>query len=65
VSSFSGEPYKQLSILGYWLGLISAILALLFRAFAAFNVIPPHMGLPGGNAISYLVSFTVPRYFSC
>jgi len=45
---------KHLSVLGYWLGVISAVLALIFRAFAALNVIPPHMGLPGGNAISYL-----------
>jgi len=47
---------KYLSVLGYWLGLISTVLALIFRAFGALNVIPPHMGLPGSNAISY-VSF--------
>ena len=45
---------KQLSVLGYWLGVISLVLALIFRAFTAANMIPPHMGVPGGNAISYL-----------
>ncbi len=45
---------KQLSVLGYWLGLISAALALIFRGLAAMNIIPPHMGTPGGLAISYL-----------
>jgi len=45
---------KQLSVLGYWLGIISTILALIFRLFTAANMIPPHMGAPGGNAISYL-----------
>jgi len=45
---------KQLSVLGYRLGLISTLLAVIFRAFAAFKVIPPLMGPPGGLAISYL-----------
>jgi len=45
---------KQLSVLGYWLGVISTILALIFRALTAANMIPPHMGAPGGNALSYL-----------
>ena len=45
---------KLLSDLGYWLGLISTVLALIFRLFTALNRIPPHMGAPGGNAISYL-----------
>jgi hypothetical protein len=45
---------KQLFVLSYWLGLICAVLALLFRVLAAFNIIIPHMGTPGGNAISYL-----------
>lgn len=45
---------KQLSLLGYWLGLLCTVLALIFRLFAAVNVVPPFMGLPGGNAISYL-----------
>jgi hypothetical protein len=45
---------KYLSVLGYWLGLISTILALIFRFFTALNRIPPHMGAPGGNAISYM-----------
>jgi hypothetical protein len=45
---------KQLSVLGYWLGLISTVLAVIFRIMTAANVIPPHMGAPGGNAISYM-----------
>jgi hypothetical protein len=45
---------KHLSLLGYWLGLISTVLALIFRAFTALNRIPVHMGPPGGNAISYM-----------
>jgi hypothetical protein len=45
---------KQLSVVGYWLGLICTVLALIFRAFTALNLIPPHMGTPGGNAISYM-----------
>ena len=48
---------KQLSVLGYWLGVICTILALIFRAFTAVNMIPPHMGTPGGNALSYLSFF--------
>jgi hypothetical protein len=48
---------KQLSALGYWLGLICTILALIFRVCTVVNVIPPHMGTPGGNAISYLSFF--------
>jgi uncharacterized membrane protein YbjE (DUF340 family) len=45
---------KQLSALGYWLGLICTVLALIFRAFTALDVILPHMGAPGGHAISYM-----------
>jgi len=45
---------KQLSVVGYWLGLICTVLALIFRAMTALNVIPPFMGAPGGNAISYM-----------
>lgn len=48
---------KQLSAIGYWLGVISTVLALIFRAFTAMNLIPPHMGAPGGNALSYLSFF--------
>ena len=45
---------KQLSLLGYWLGLLCTVLALIFRMFTALNMIPPFIGLPGGSAISYL-----------
>jgi hypothetical protein len=44
---------KQLSLVGYWLGLICTILALIFRLSYALNMIPPRMGAPGGAAISY------------
>lgn len=45
---------KQLSATGYWLGLICTVLALIFRLLTALNKIPPFLGVPGGNAISYL-----------
>jgi hypothetical protein len=45
---------KQLSLLGYWLGIICTVLALIFRFFAALNMIPPFMGAPGGHAISFM-----------
>jgi hypothetical protein len=45
---------KQLSLLGYWLGLICTVLALIFRMFTALKMIPPFLGLPGGSAISYM-----------
>ena len=45
---------KQLSLIGYWLGTICAALALIFRLVAALNIIPPFLGAPGRNAISYL-----------
>jgi hypothetical protein len=48
---------KQLSALGYWLGLICTLLALIFRLFTAFNVSPPHVGASGGIGISYLSFF--------
>lgn len=47
---------KQLSAIGYWLGLICTALALIFRTFIALDVNPPHVGAAGGIAISY-VSF--------
>ncbi len=47
---------KQLSALGYWLGLICTFLALIFRMLTSLNIFLPHMGAPGGIAISY-VSF--------
>jgi len=48
---------KQLSAIGYWLGLICTVLALIFRMIAALGVTPPHIAAPGGNAISYLSFF--------
>lgn len=47
---------KQLSAIGYWLGLICTVLALIFRLLTVIKVVPPFLGAPGGNAISY-VSF--------
>jgi len=48
---------KQLSALGYWLGLICTALALIFRIFTALNINLPRMGTPGGIALSYLSFF--------
>lgn len=45
---------KQLLGIGYWLGLISTVLALILRLLAAAKIFPPHLGTPGGNALSYL-----------
>jgi len=44
---------KQLFGLGYWLGLISTVLAIIFRLLASVKVFPLHMGMPGGNSLSY------------
>jgi len=43
---------KQLSTIGYWLGLLCTVLALIFRALAAVKIYPPLLGAPGGTAIS-------------
>jgi len=45
---------KQLSTIGYWLGVICTVLALILRALAALHIYPNQMGAPGGFAISYL-----------
>jgi hypothetical protein len=55
---------KQLSALGYWLGLISTVLALIFRAFTAINMIPPHMAAPGGSALNSKPALRGRRYLS-
>ena len=43
---------KQLSLIGYWLGLICTVLALVFRFLTVLHKIPPFLGAPGGNALS-------------
>ena len=48
---------KNLSVLGYWLGLICTALALIFRMSTALNMFPPRMGVAGGIALSYLTFF--------
>jgi hypothetical protein len=48
---------KQLSAIGYWLGLICTVLALILRALTAFKIFLPLVGVPGGNGISYLSFF--------
>ena len=48
---------KQLSVLGYWLGLICTVLALIFRMLTVLKMTPPFLGVPGGSAISYLSFF--------
>jgi hypothetical protein len=48
---------KNLSVLGYWLGLICTALALIFRMSIALNMFPPRIGVGGGIALSYLTFF--------
>jgi hypothetical protein len=48
---------KRLSALGYWLGLICTVLALIFRMSIALNIFPPRMGVAGGIGLSYLTFF--------
>jgi len=45
---------KQLSALGYWLGLVSVVLALILRSLVFFGVVPIHFGPAGGTGISYM-----------
>ena len=44
---------KQLSLIGYWLGLFGTALAIIFRLLAAVKIMPQFLGMPGGNAVSY------------
>jgi hypothetical protein len=43
---------KQLSTIGYWLGFICTVLALIFRTFLVFGINPPYLGTTDGIAIS-------------
>ena len=43
---------KRLSTIGYWLGLICTVLALIFRTFLVFGINPPSLGTASGYAIS-------------
>ena len=45
---------KQLSAVGYWLGLTCTVVALIFRILSAFNLTPLHIAASEGNAIGYL-----------
>ncbi|MGP8251669.1 MAG: hypothetical protein ACLQHF_06510 [Terracidiphilus sp.] len=38
---------KHLSTIGYWLGLICAVLALIFRLVSFFHVLTVHIGVSG------------------
>jgi hypothetical protein len=55
---------KQLSTIGYWLGLICTVLALIFRIFLAFEINPPLCVLLAALPFPTWVSLTVPRCFS-
>jgi hypothetical protein len=44
---------NQLRTIGYWLGLLCTVLALIFRFTTALNIRLPFLGAPGGTAISY------------
>jgi len=48
---------KQLSVIGYWLGLICTILALIFKMLNALQITVLHIGAPSGNTISHLSFF--------
>jgi hypothetical protein len=48
---------KQLSTIGYWLGLICTVVALIMRMLMALKINLPFTGAPGGLAISYLSFF--------
>jgi hypothetical protein len=43
---------KQLSLIGYWLGLFSTVLAVILRFLAVLNK-APFLGAGGGTALSY------------
>jgi hypothetical protein len=45
---------KQLAAVGYWLGLICTVVALIFRILSAFNVNALHISASEGNPIGYL-----------
>jgi hypothetical protein len=45
---------KQLSLLGYWLGLVCVVLALIFRLLVFFGAVPIHIGPAGGTGVSYM-----------
>ena len=48
---------KQLSVLGYWLGVICLVLALIFRVCIAFNINLPRFGSAAGLGVSYVSFF--------
>ncbi len=48
---------KRIMIVGYWLGILCTVAALVSRVFIAFNIMPPRFGAPGGVVISYLAFF--------
>jgi hypothetical protein len=35
---------KHLSLAGYWLGVVSTVMTLIFRVLIAFDINPPHIG---------------------
>ncbi len=48
---------KQLSTIGYWLGLICTVVAFIMRMLMALHISLPFTGAPGGLAISYMSFF--------
>lgn len=44
---------EQLSTIGYWLGLVCTVVALILRMFLVPNMIFPGIAVSGGMAISY------------
>jgi hypothetical protein len=54
---------KSLSVVGYWLGVIFTVLALVGRILIAFNLMPLRIGASGGIAVSYLSFFHAAALF--
>jgi hypothetical protein len=54
---------KQLSAVGYWLGLTCTVLAMIARLFIAISVNPFHLGAAGGPGVSSLTLFHAAGLF--
>ena len=54
---------KQLSAIGYWLGLICTVVALIGRLLIAVHVNLPLMGIPGGPGLSASTFFHAAALF--
>jgi len=48
---------KRLLVIGYWLGVLCTVLALISRIMLAMDLIPPRFGAQQGLAVSYVSFF--------